>query len=141
MDIRVAAYAVITDGDRILLAHWRSPLRPAWTMPGGGIDPGEDPKDAAVREVFEETGFHVELDGILGTDSQVIAAKDRLHGDGPIQALRIVYRAHVVGGELRPEEDGSTDEAAWFRVSDVAGLTRVGLVDTAMRMAGLLPQP
>ena len=137
MDIRVAAYAVILDEDRILLAHWNSPTRPAWTMPGGGLDPGEDPMDAAVREVLEETGFHVELDGILGTDSQVIAAKDRLHGEGPIQALRIVYRAHVVGGELRNEEDGSTDEAAWFPVSEVPTLTRVGLVDTAMRMAGL----
>jgi len=93
--------------------------------------------DAAVREVLEETGFHVELDGILGTDSQVIAEKDRFHGSGPIQALRIVYRAHVVGGALRNEEDGSTDEAAWFPISDVPSLTRVGLVDTAMRMAGL----
>ncbi|AZS42478.1 NUDIX hydrolase [Microbacterium oleivorans] len=137
MDIRVAAYAVITDGDRILLAHWNSPTRPAWTMPGGGLDPGEDPMDAAVREVLEETGFHVELDGILGTDSQVIAAKDRIHGVGPIQALRIIYRAHVVGGELRNEEEGSTDEAAWFRIDEVASLTRVGLVDTSMRMAGL----
>ncbi len=138
MDIRVAAYAVIIDEDRILLAHWNSPTRPAWTMPGGGLDPGEDPMDAAVREVLEETGFHVELDGILGTDSQVIAEKDRFHGSGPIQALRIVYRAHVVGGELRNEEDGSTDEAAWFSLSEVASLTRVGLVDTAMRMAGLI---
>jgi len=138
VDIRVAAYAVIIDEDRILLAHWNSPTRPAWTMPGGGLDPGEDPMDAAVREVLEETGFHVELDGILGTDSQVIAEKDRFHGSGPIQALRIVYRAHVVGGELRNEEDGSTDEAAWFPLSEVASLTRVGLVDTAMRMAGLI---
>jgi len=138
VDIRVAAYAVVVDDDRILLAHWNSPTRPAWTMPGGGLDPGEDPMDAAVREVLEETGFHVELDGILGTDSQVIAEKDRFHGSGPIQALRIVYRAHVVGGELRNEEEGSTDEAAWFPVSEVATLTRVGLVDTAMRMAGLI---
>ncbi|CAL4858330.1 NUDIX hydrolase [Microbacterium sp. MM2322] len=140
MDIRVAAYAVVTDGDRILLAHWNSPTRPAWTMPGGGLDPGEDPMDAAVREVLEETGFHVELDGILGTDSLVIPEKDRFHGTGPIQALRIVYRAHVVGGELHNEEDGSTDEAAWFPIDEVASLTRVGLVDTAMTMAGLIPR-
>lgn len=141
MDMRVAAYAVIVDDDRILLAHWNNARRPAWTMPGGGLEAGEDPADAAVREVLEETGFHVELDGILGVDSHVIAARDRLHGHDALHALRILYRAHIVGGELRNELDGSTDEAAWFRLAEVPDLTRVGLVDVAMRMAGLSPQP
>ncbi len=139
MDIRVAAYAVITDGDRILLAHWNSAQRSAWTMPGGGIEPGEDPMDAAVREVREETGFHVELEGILGTHSFVIAAEDRIHGDGPLQALRILYRARITGGALRNEEGGSTDQAGWFTIPEVADLPRVSLVDIALRMAGLLP--
>ncbi|MFS0866023.1 NUDIX hydrolase [Microbacterium sp. 179-B 1A2 NHS] len=141
MDIRVAAYAVITDEDRVLLAHWNDARRPAWTMPGGGLEEGEDPRDAAVREVLEETGFHVELDGILGVDSHVIAAKDRISGGGALHALRILYRAHIVGGDLRNETDGSTDEAAWFTVRQVAGLTRVSLVDIALRMAGLVRQP
>ena len=55
MDIRVAAYGVITQGDRILLAHWNESGRSGWTLPGGGIDPGEDPVDAVVREIAEET--------------------------------------------------------------------------------------
>ena len=128
---------------RVLLLHGHDPRSPRveyWFTVGGGVEPGESDRAAASREVFEETGFHVELDGILGTDSQVIAAKDRLHGEGPIQALRILYRAHIVGGDLRNEEDGSTDEAAWFPLADVPALTRVGLVDSALRMAGLLPQ-
>jgi 8-oxo-dGTP diphosphatase len=137
MDMRVAAYAVITDGDRVLLAHWNDARRASWTLPGGGLEPGEHPADAAVREVFEETGFHVELDGVIGVDSHVIAARDRLHGTGPLQALRIVYRAHVVGGALRNEVDGTTDEAAWFALADVAQLPRVALVDTAFAIAGL----
>lgn len=141
MDTRVAAYAVIVEGDRVLLAHWNDARRPAWTMPGGGLEPGEDPADAAVREVAEETGFHVELDGILGVDSHVIAARDRLHGREPLHALRLLYRAHIVGGELTNELDGSTDEAAWFALSDVPALTRVSLVDIALQMAGLLPRP
>lgn len=135
--MRVAAYAVITDADRILLAHWNDARRPAWTLPGGGLDPGEHPADAAVREVFEETGFHVELDSVLGVDSHVISARDRIHGEGPLQALRIVYRAHIVGGDLRNEIDGSTDEAAWFAFSELPALTKVALVDAAVRMAGL----
>lgn len=137
MDMRVAAYAVITDGDRVLLAHWNDTRRPSWTLPGGGLEPGEHPADAAVREVFEETGFHVELDGVIGVDSHVIAARDRFQGNGPLQALRIVYRAHVVGGSLRNEVDGSTDEAGWFTLDEVERLPRVALVGTAFAMAGL----
>ncbi|WP_405374585.1 MULTISPECIES: NUDIX hydrolase [unclassified Microbacterium] len=138
MDIRLAAYAVITEDDRVLLAHWNDPVRAAWTLPGGGLGPGEDPRDAAVREVLEETGFHVELDHILGVDSFVIPADARHQGSGPLHAVRIVYRAHVVGGSLRNELEGSTDEAAWFAVTEVPTLKRVPLVDTAFERAGII---
>lgn len=141
MDLRVSAYAVITDeAGRILLPHWSEGGRAGWTMPGGGIDPGEHPADAAVREVHEETGFHVELDGLLGVDSVVFPAAERGHtADRPAQALRIVYRAHVTGGTLRVEEDGSTDGVAWHTPEEVDALDRVALVDVARRWAGLIP--
>ncbi|MGW2095032.1 NUDIX hydrolase [Promicromonospora sukumoe] len=140
MDLRVAAYAVITDATgRLLLPHWSEGTSAGWTMPGGGIDPGEHPADAAVREVLEETGFHVELDGLLGVDSFVFPA-GRVHPAGrPRQALRIVYRAHVTGGELRVEEDGSTDGVAWHTPEEVDALDRVALVDQSRRWAGLIP--
>jgi 8-oxo-dGTP diphosphatase len=135
---RVAAYAVVVESGRVLLPRLVEGEPVRWTLPGGGIDPGEDPADAAVREVFEETGYAVELDELLGIDSLVIAAADRLDpSDGSMHALRIVYRAHVVGGDLRDEADGSTDSAAWFDLADVAGLDRVELVDIALEMAGV----
>jgi 8-oxo-dGTP pyrophosphatase MutT (NUDIX family) len=141
IDLRVSAYAVVTDeAGRLLLPHWSEGGRQGWTMPGGGIDPGEHPADAAVREVYEETGYHVELDGLLGVDSVVIAAADRVHpADRPGQALRIVYRARVTGGDLRVEEDGSTDGVAWHTPGEVDALDRVALVDLSRRWAGLLP--
>jgi 8-oxo-dGTP diphosphatase len=139
---RVAAYAVVVESGRVLLPHWVEGGRSGWTLPGGGIDPGEHPADAAVREVLEETGYRVELDDLLGIDSIVILAADRLDpADGDLHGVRIVYRAHVVGGELRDEADGSTDTAAWFELADVAALDRVELVDTALRMAGLNQSP
>lgn len=141
MDLRVAAYALILDDkDRLLLPHWSEGAHSGWTMPGGGLDPGEDPADAAVREVLEETGYDVELDGLLGVDSFVIPGEDRVRPqDRPVQALRIVYRAHVVGGTLRVEEDGSTDGVAWHTPEEVDALDRVSLVDLSRRWAGLIP--
>lgn len=138
MDTRVAAYAVVLDERGLLLAHWNEAGRSGWTLPGGGIDPGEDPADAVVREVEEETGHHAVVEQLLGIDSVVVPAERRLRAtDRPLHALRIVYRARVVGGQLRDEVGGTTDRAAWFPLTEVAALGRVGLVDVGLRLAGL----
>lgn len=137
MDIRVAAYGVIVDRGRILLAHWNESGRSGWTLPGGGIDPGEDPVDAVVREIAEETGYEAVAGELLGIDSKVVPAEQRFVADaGPLHALRIIYRASVVGGKLTNELDGTTDEAAWFSLTGIPN-RRVDLVDVALGMAGL----
>ena len=139
MDLRVAAYAVIVDARGMLLAHWHDGPRAAWTLPGGGLEAGEDPADAVVREVREETGFNVVVDELLGIHSRVIPARQRIApgAAGPLHTLRIVYRASVVDGELRDEVGGSTDRAAWFALDAVEDLPRVQLVDLAREMAGV----
>ncbi|MBD3943514.1 NUDIX hydrolase [Microbacterium sp. NEAU-LLC] len=140
MDLRVAAYAVIIDeDDRVLLAHWNEGRRAAWTMPGGGLEDGEDPEQAARREVQEETGYRVAVGELLGIHSRVIPAGRRLTPGltEPLHTLRIVYRARVTGGRLRNETDGSTDRAEWFPLADVPALQRVKLVDIALDLAGV----
>ena len=140
MDLRVAAYSILIDDDRrMLLAHWNEGGASGWTLPGGGLEPGESPDAAARREVQEETGYRVALDELLGIHSRVIPAHRRLvpGSDLPLQALRIVYRAHVTGGELRNETDGTTDRADWFPLTQVRRLKRVSLVNIGLRMAGL----
>ncbi|PJJ65287.1 NUDIX domain-containing protein [Compostimonas suwonensis] len=122
----------------MLLAHWNENGHSGWTLPGGGIDPGEDPADAALREILEETGYTAELGELIGINSHVVDAARRTHGEGvPLHALRIVYRARVVSGELTDEIGGSTDRAAWFPLEEVAALDRVGLVDVGLRFAGV----
>jgi ADP-ribose pyrophosphatase YjhB (NUDIX family) len=140
MDMRVAAYAVVTDDDgRILLARWIEGRRVAWTMPGGGLEPGESPEDAVRRELREETGYTVKVGELLGIHSRVIPASQRVTtSDQPLHTLRIVYRATVSGGKLRFETEGSTDRAEWFTLASVSDLQRVKLVDIALRMAGIL---
>src|SRR5690554_5576010 len=134
MDIRIAAYGVIIRDGQLLLAHWNEHGMSGWTLPGGGIDPGEDPADAAIREIREETGYEAQLDGLLGIDSFVIPANQRTSSDRDLHAVRIVYRASVTGGELANELDGSTDEARWIPLGEVAGLDRVSLVDIGLEL-------
>jgi len=140
MDMRVAAYAVIVDDDdRVLLARWIEGRRVSWTMPGGGLEPGEDPEAAARREVHEETGYKVVIEELLGIHSRVIPARRRVTSGAtePLHTLRIVYRARITGGRLRFEKNGSTDMAAWCRLDEIRGLPRVRLVDIALGMAGV----
>ena len=138
-DTRVAAYAVIVDGEpgaeRVLLALWNEPDEPRWTLPGGGVELEESVEDGAVREVREESGYDVELTGLLGVHSYVVPAGRRFaRTQRPMRALRVVFAARVVGGELAREVDGSTDEARWFDLAEVADLPQVGLVEIALDM-------
>jgi 8-oxo-dGTP diphosphatase len=135
MDLRVSAYGVIVRDDHLLVAHWNFGTHGGWTLPGGGIDPGEDPADAAIREIREETGYDASLDRLLGVDSLVLVATERLDG-GPVpaQGIRIIYAASIIGGELTNEADGSTDEARWVPLDEVPNLERVGLIDVGLRM-------
>lgn len=136
MDLRVSAYGIVADQRGILLSHWRDGVRSGWTLPGGGLEPGEHPADAVVREVAEETGYRVVVEDLLGIDS-LVAPDQRLPGPEPVHSLRILYRARVVGGELRHELAGSTDRAGWFAAAEVDRLDRVPLVDAGRRLAGL----
>ena len=134
MDIRIAAYGVIIRDDEILLSHWHEHGRSGWTLPGGGIEGAEHPAVAARREIFEETGYEASVDRLLGIDTMVVPAAKRHSGSVPLYAMRVVYRASVVGGTLRNEVGGSSDEARWFPLSEVPNLKRVSLLDIALRL-------
>ncbi|MFI8253049.1 NUDIX hydrolase [Streptomyces filamentosus] len=132
-ELRVAAYAVIVRDRRILLARWvaRDGVK-RWTLPGGGMEHGEEPVETVVREVEEETGYAVEPTALLGIDSIMRGWIARIGAPGSFQGLGIVYEARVTGGALRHETGGSTDLAAWHPLDSVAGLTRVELVDVGL---------
>ncbi|MER5177191.1 NUDIX hydrolase [Streptomyces sp. NPDC002896] len=134
-ELRVAAYAVCVREGQMLLARWvAGDGSRHWTLPGGGMDHGEDPYDTVIREVDEETGYTVQPAALLGVHSVLRRYPRRLGTVADFHGLRIVYEAQITGGSLRYEEDGSTDMAAWHGLDDVPRLQRVELVDIALQM-------
>ncbi|MFF5769723.1 NUDIX hydrolase [Streptomyces californicus] len=141
MDRRLAAYAVCIEGGRVLLALSVSPDGDrVWTLPGGGVEHAEDPYDAVIREVAEETGLEAEVVRLLGVDSRVVPAAERRRPGAPeLQNVGVFYRVRVTGGTLRPEPNGDTATSVWTPLPEVARLRRSSLVDIGLALADTLP--
>ncbi|HET7682752.1 MAG TPA: NUDIX domain-containing protein [Marmoricola sp.] len=127
---RLAAKALVRRGDRVLLARLSSYAveTGSWTLPGGGVDHGESPERALVREVEEETGLRATVGALLGVNDKHITgnAPDGRFED--FHAVNLVYAAEVAD-DAEPrvvEVDGTTDAVAWLPIADIeAGLVPV----------------
>jgi len=105
------AVAVIVQSKGELLMQRRAiePGAGRWTFPSGYVDGGEVVEEAAVREVLEETGLHVTLDGLVGLYSQP---------HNPV--VLAVYHGRVNGGQLAPGDE--VYEVAFFPLDSLPPL-------------------
>ncbi|MEU4389297.1 NUDIX domain-containing protein [Kribbella sp. NPDC023855] len=140
MSFRLAAYAVCVDDGRVLLARYVSPKGEGswWTLPGGKVEPAEDPFDAVIREVLEETGCDAVVERLLGVDSRVIGAAESTSGVEH-QNVGIFYGVRITGGEFRAEPNGETAESVWTPIPEVAGLHRSVIVDVGIALSQIAP--
>ncbi|MEU9183341.1 NUDIX domain-containing protein [Streptomyces sp. NPDC048484] len=97
------ALAVVVEAGRVLLAR-RAVAEGSlsWAFPGGKVEPGEQPEQAAAREALEETGVVVEPAEILG---------ERTHPDTGRQVLYVACR--LVSGEARAASTREVAEVTW----------------------------
>jgi 8-oxo-dGTP diphosphatase len=104
--------AVIVSGGRVLLSQRKggTHLAGAWEFPGGKVEPGEDPRDALVRELLEELGVAVTVGDVVEVTFHRYPAKD---------VLLLFYEAHLAPGSPEPR---ALDVAAvrWAEASELA---------------------
>lgn len=140
---RLAAYALVVDEGRLLMSQLSERVRGAaglWSLPGGGVDPGEEPLRGVVREVHEETGQHVIVEDLVQVQSTHWVAEEAPEGEHEdFHAVRLIYRAtcpRPVAAEV-VEIDGSTGAAAWVPLADVPSLPLAGMVGQARHLVGI----
>ncbi|QIK06921.1 NUDIX domain-containing protein [Streptomyces sp. ID38640] len=118
--VPAASTVVVDESGRILLQRRRD--NDMWALPGGTMHIGESLPDCAIRETLEETGFQVEIVGIVGTytSPRHVFAYD----DGEVrQEFSICFLARPVDGQLAVSEE-STD-VRWFEPGEIDALPMV----------------
>ncbi|WP_231946302.1 NUDIX hydrolase [Auraticoccus monumenti] len=125
----MSAYGVCKTADALLLVHQVAPGPAAglWTLPGGGLEFGEHPSDAVIREVREETGLDARVGRLLAVHDDVYDLGDGVQRHG----VRLLFSATVSGDPIPTQVDevdqvarhqlGSlpADATAWARLAAV----------------------
>ena len=136
---RAAAYVVLKDADaRILLTRFEVAGHRAsgsWTLPGGGMEWGEQAVETATRELREETDLTATIGSLLGSYSEWTTAENSHRGHSG-HSLKLIFAASDPAGDLKRDfsDDDTTVDAAWFSLGDVQSLRRVPVVDFALTL-------
>lgn len=104
---------VVRDGKVLLIRRGKEPYLDHWSLPGGGVEPGESLRDAVKREMREETGLEVSVGLVAGYRE----------GFEPEHHVVIAFHVDVIGGELCAGDDAVECEFVDVRSLDDRLLT------------------
>jgi ADP-ribose pyrophosphatase YjhB (NUDIX family) len=130
---RLAVYGVAKANNQVLLcrASAQTEVEGWWWLPGGGVDFGESPSRALVREFMEETGLNVTVGPLLGILSDV---RSRTRVEEDIHTVRVIYAISSFSGTVTAEIGGTTDHAEWHELSGLSALNVAPYVVEALRL-------
>jgi len=115
----VGVGAIIIERNQVVLvkrAH--APLQGQWSIPGGMLEVGETLREAAVREVLEETGLRVEAGELLGVFDRIVRDDEQRT---LYHYVLIDFLCRRIAGE--PVAAGDATEARWFKQDEIAKLS------------------
>ncbi|HVO44319.1 MAG TPA: NUDIX hydrolase [Aggregatilineales bacterium] len=105
--VMIGASGVVRNAaGEVLLQHRRD--NGEWSLPGGAIEPGEEPADAVVREVWEETGVRVLPERVICVQGGPDLHFHYANGDEAF-FVTIVFACQPIGGDLHPQDDESLE--------------------------------
>jgi 8-oxo-dGTP diphosphatase len=123
----IGAFAVIFDEQgRVLLCHRRD--IDAWNLPGGGVESGELPTEAVIREVREETGLEAAIERLVG-----------VYGKADKDELVFSFICRITGGRLTVTDEA--DECRFFTVEEIPANTSPKQVERILDGVQLMGQP
>ncbi|MHB8420246.1 MAG: NUDIX domain-containing protein [Myxococcales bacterium] len=129
---RVGAYGILVEDGKVLLTHTRTRGGLLLNFPGGAVELGEGPLAALRRELREETGLEVAVQGLVHATEGYHPSRDYPEN----QLIKLYWRVARSGGELRLSGNGDdVERCVWLPVGELA---RAGLGDSDAELLGRL---
>jgi ADP-ribose pyrophosphatase YjhB (NUDIX family) len=123
-----ASGLIVRDGKVLLVRRGKEPYRDHWSLPGGGVEPGETIRETVRREVLEETGLEVTVGLVAGYREEILGPREHY--------LILAFHCTVTGGELCAGDDAA--ECAYLDPNELDGVPLTPALLDVFRDAGLL---
>jgi ADP-ribose pyrophosphatase YjhB (NUDIX family) len=123
---KIDVRAAVISEDKILLVKERGD---GWTLPGGWVDPGESPSEAAVRETKEESGYDVNAVRLMA-----IYDRDRQgHPPCPFHVYKLIFLCELAGGSARTSLE--TDAVSFYSEEELPALSESRILSPQVKRA------